>query len=93
MQQVGRITKCGDAMVRALLYEAANVMMTRCRTDNWLKLSARHCSAPRRPESQSRFGQAACRGAAPHVGRWNRLLNGKANSDGGLNVHYQSRSS
>jgi transposase len=37
MQQVGRITKCGDAMVRALLYEAANVMMTRCRADNWLK--------------------------------------------------------
>ena len=24
-------------MVRALLYEAANVMMTRCRADNWLK--------------------------------------------------------
>jgi transposase len=37
MEQVGRITKCGDAMVRALLYEAANVMMTRCRADNWLK--------------------------------------------------------
>ena len=37
MQQVGRITKCGDAMVRGLLYEAANVMMTRCRADNWLK--------------------------------------------------------
>lgn len=34
---VGRITKCGDAMVSALLYEAANVMMTRCRADNWLK--------------------------------------------------------
>lgn len=37
VEQVGRITKCGDAMVRALLYEAANVMMTRCRADNWLK--------------------------------------------------------
>ncbi len=37
IEQVGRITKCGDAMVRALLYEAANVMMTRCRADNWLK--------------------------------------------------------
>jgi transposase len=32
-----RITKCGDAMVRALLYEAADVMMTRCRAENWLK--------------------------------------------------------
>ncbi|MBM3641257.1 MAG: transposase [Alphaproteobacteria bacterium] len=29
IEQVGRITKCADAMVRALLYEAANVMMTR----------------------------------------------------------------
>ena len=37
IEQVGRITKCGDAMVRALLYEAANVMMTRCRAENWLR--------------------------------------------------------
>jgi transposase len=37
IEQVGRITKCGDAMVHALLYEAANVMMTRCRVDNWLQ--------------------------------------------------------
>lgn len=36
-EQIGRITKCGDAMVRAMLFEAANVMMTRCRADNWLK--------------------------------------------------------
>ncbi|MBG0791982.1 IS110 family transposase [Methylocystis sp. H62] len=34
----GRITRCGDAMVHALLYEAANVMMTRCR----LKVARRH---------------------------------------------------
>lgn len=37
MEQIGRITKSGDSMVRAMLYEAANVMMTRCRADNWLK--------------------------------------------------------
>lgn len=37
MEQIGRITKSGDTMVRAMLYEAANVMMTRCRADNWLK--------------------------------------------------------
>jgi len=37
MEQIGRIAKCGDGMVRWLLYEAANVMMTRCKTDNWLK--------------------------------------------------------
>jgi transposase len=27
----GRISKCGDRRVRTLLYEAANVMLTRCR--------------------------------------------------------------
>ncbi len=32
VEQVGRTTKCDYAMVRALLYEAAHVMMTRCRT-------------------------------------------------------------
>src|SRR6478609_7295749 len=33
----GRITKCRDTMVRAMLYEVANEMMTRCRPDNnWL---------------------------------------------------------
>jgi transposase len=37
MEQIGRIAKCGDGMVRWLLYEAANVMLTRCRSDNWLK--------------------------------------------------------
>lgn len=34
MEQIGRITKSGDTMVRAMLYEAPNVMMTRCRADN-----------------------------------------------------------
>jgi transposase len=37
IEQVGRITKCGDGMVRWLLYEAANVMLTRCHGNNWLK--------------------------------------------------------
>jgi len=40
MEQIGRISKSGDSMVRAMLYEAANVMMTRCRADNWLKIWA-----------------------------------------------------
>ncbi len=26
----GRISKCGDAMVRTLLHEAANALLTRC---------------------------------------------------------------
>jgi transposase len=36
-EQIGRIAKWGDGMVRWLLYEAANVMMTRCKADDWLK--------------------------------------------------------
>ena len=34
----GRISKCGDAMVRSALYEAANVLLTRC--TRWSALKA-----------------------------------------------------
>ena len=47
-EQIGRITKCGDGMVRWLLYEAANVMMTRCKADNWLKAWAKTVAKRRR---------------------------------------------
>ena len=33
----GRISKCGDAMMRTALYEAAQVLLTRTRTWSWLK--------------------------------------------------------
>jgi transposase len=33
----GRISKCGDAMMRAALYEAAQVLLTRTQTWSWLK--------------------------------------------------------
>ena len=35
--RVGRVSLCGDAMMRALLYEAAQVMLTRVKTWSWLK--------------------------------------------------------
>jgi len=35
-EHIGRIAKCGDG-TRWLLYEAANVMLTRVKGDNWLK--------------------------------------------------------
>ena len=35
--RVGRVSLCGDAMMRALLYEAAQVMMTRVQKWSWLK--------------------------------------------------------
>jgi transposase len=35
--RVGRISLCGDAMMRTLLYEAAQVLLTRVRKWSWLK--------------------------------------------------------
>ena len=35
--RIGRISKRGDGMMRALLYEAAQVMLTRTRSWSWLK--------------------------------------------------------
>mgnify|MGYP002377010180 CR=1 FL=1 len=35
--RVGRVSLCGDAMMRTLLYEAAQVMLTRVRKWSWLK--------------------------------------------------------
>ena len=37
VEQRGRITKCGDGSVRWLLYEAANSVLTRCKSQNWLR--------------------------------------------------------
>jgi transposase len=36
-RRVGRISSCGDAMLRTLLYEAAQVMLTRVTKWSWLK--------------------------------------------------------
>jgi transposase len=33
----GGISRCGDRMVRSLLYEAANVLLTRVQRWSWLK--------------------------------------------------------
>src|ERR1700756_770243 len=35
--RVGRVSLCGDDMMRALLYEAAQVMLTRVQKWSWLK--------------------------------------------------------
>lgn len=36
-QRVGRVSLCGDGMMRALLYEAAQAMLTRVKKWSWLK--------------------------------------------------------
>ncbi|MER9020920.1 transposase, partial [Mesorhizobium sp. M0898] len=35
--RVGRVSLCGDGMMRTLLYEAAQVMLTRVKKWSWLK--------------------------------------------------------
>ncbi|RWX04705.1 transposase, partial [Rhizobium leguminosarum] len=35
--RVGRVSLCGDDMMRALLYEAAQVMLSRVKKWSWLK--------------------------------------------------------
>lgn len=35
--RVGRVSLCGDEMMRALLYEAAQVMLSRVKKWSWLK--------------------------------------------------------
>jgi transposase len=34
---MGRISRCGDALTRSYLYEAANIMLSRSRSTNQLK--------------------------------------------------------
>ena len=41
--RTGRISKCGDEMLRSYLYEAANVLLTR--VAKWSALKARACAS------------------------------------------------
>lgn len=87
MERIGRITKSGDSIVRAMLYEAANVMMTRCRTDNWLKSWAIGV-ARRRGARKAKVALARKLAVVlhRHVARWNRILDGEARTNGYLTV-------
>jgi transposase len=37
IDRMGRISRCGDALMRSYLYEAANIMLVRSRSTNPLK--------------------------------------------------------
>jgi transposase len=66
----GSISKCGDKRVRTLLYEAANVMLTRCkRTPQTQKLGVRHCKAFEHAQGADRAGSPARHHHARHVAR------------------------
>ena len=57
----GRISKCGDTTLRALLYDAAHVLLSRAKRDSELRSWGAGAQAPyRRQEGQGRGGAKAC---------------------------------
>jgi transposase len=70
----GRISKCGDKMLRSYLYEAANVLLTRVAKWSALKaLGGQACEAKRAAQSQGSRRSQACRHSAPNVDRRYRV--------------------
>jgi transposase len=70
----GGVSKCGDSMLRTMLYEAAQSMLTHSKKWSWLKDWGVRIAQRRGMGARHRRGrQAARRHPAPHVGRWHRL--------------------
>ena len=65
--RVGRISLCGDEAMRALLYEAAQVMLTRVQKWSWLKAWAMNIASVGGRKSHRRTGTTARRDYASHV--------------------------
>ena len=70
----GGISKCGDVMLRAMLYEAAQSMLTHSKKWSWLKAwGMRGRAAAWHASRHCRRRQTARRHPPPHVARWHRL--------------------
>ena len=65
IDRMGRISKCGDAMMRTALYEAANVMLTRTTRWSWLKAWAMQV-AKRRGQGRAKVALARRLGVIMH---------------------------
>ena len=65
VDRMGRISKCGDAMMRTALYEAANVMLTRTKRWSWLKAWAMQV-AKRRGQARAKVALARRLGVIMH---------------------------
>ena len=75
INRTGAISKCGDQMMRMMLYEAAQVMLTRTTKWSWLKAWAMTIARRRGDEEGGRgAGASARRDHAPHLGRRHRVL-------------------
>src|SRR6201986_4498365 len=70
----GRISKCGDKMLRSYLYEAANVLLTRVAKWSALKGGGHSaCETKRATQSQGCSCPKTCRHSASDVDRWYRI--------------------
>ena len=69
INRTGAISKCGDEMMRVMLYEAAQVMLTRTNKWSWLKgLGDADRQAPRTEKGNRGAGAPVGRDHAPHMG-------------------------
>ena len=69
----GRISKCGDAMLRSYLYEAANVLLTRRKVVDTQSLGNPVSEATWVAQGQGGGRPEACGHPAPDVGRRHRV--------------------
>src|SRR5262249_61644421 len=70
----GRISKCGDKMLRSYLYEAANVAAhSRSKMVSAQSLGHSACEAKRATQSQGCGRPKTCRYSASDVDRWYRI--------------------
>ncbi|MDE0331920.1 MAG: IS110 family transposase [Nitrospinae bacterium] len=65
VNRTGRISKCGDAMMRATLYEAANILLERTTRWSWLKAWAMGV-AKRRGKARAKVALASRLGVIMH---------------------------
>ena len=71
--RVGRVSLCGDEMMRTLLYEAAQVMITRVQKWSWLKAWAMNVAKRRGQRRPLSRGTPIGGDHASHLGRRNRI--------------------
>ena len=67
INRTGAISKCGDEMMRVMLYEAAQIMLVRTAKWSWLKAWANR-QAPRDEKGDRGAGAPLGRDHAPHMG-------------------------
>ena len=71
--RVGRISLCGDAMMRTLLFEAAQVMLTRVTRWSWLKAWAMKVAQRRGDERRLSHWRAVGGHPASHLAGRHRV--------------------